>query len=463
MNTMPQNKKTLHRFLSAFTVALLILSILGSTFAQAQGRPNINIIRDTEIENTLKEWMAPLLEAAGMGPKSVNLILVQSPQLNAFVAGGSNIFIYTGLIEKTKGPGELIGVMAHELGHISGGHLIATRAALERASYEAILGTVIGLGAAILGGNGEVGQAIVYGSQGLAGQRFLAHSRVHESSADQAALRYMESASMNPTGLVEFFRTLENEELLPVSQQSEYFRTHPLTRNRIDALDERVAQSPHNQKTFPEHWIRQHERMKAKLMGFINPERVVWTNNDRDNSLPARYAKGIAAYRTNHFDEAITYINGLIENEPENPYFLELKGQMLVDFGKIKEALPYYKKAVSIAPDAGLIRIAFAHALIESNQGDETLTQAIKQLEQALQTERRSSRARRLLATAHGRLGHEVDAKINLAEEAVLQGRYDYARSQAQFAVEKSEQGSRQWLQAKDILIHLDTVDIPKN
>lgn len=456
---MPQIKIAIYQFLLPLCLILCMAS--NPLLVQAQGRPNINVIRDTEIENTLKEWMEPLLKAAKMGPDSVNIILVQSPQLNAFVAGGPNIFIYTGLIEKTKGPGELIGVMAHELGHISGGHIIATRSALERASYETILGTVLGLGAAILTGNSKAGQAVIMSSQGIAGQRFLSHSRIHESSADQAALKFMEISGINPTGLVEFFKTLENEELLPVSQQSEYFRTHPLTRNRIEALETHVKSSANNQKEFPDRWLRQHKRMKAKLMGFINPERVVWTYNDSDNSLPARYAKCIAAYRNNHVDEALEYIDELLQNEPDNPYFHELKGQMLVDFGRVNAALPSYKKAVDLDPDAGLIRIAYGHALIESNQGDDSLHQAIKELEKALKTERRSSRARRLLATAYGRLGYDAETKINLAEEALLQRRFPYARSQAKLALDKTEEGSRQWLQAKDILTHLDTIKAP--
>ena len=181
-----------------FLGTLFILFCATWSHAYAQSSPII--IRDTEIENPRETWLAPLLDAAGLGPNSDNLVVVQSPDVNAFVAGGANIFIYTGLIEKTETPEELIGVMAHELGHITGGHLIRSRDAYQRASYESILGTVLGIGAAVLSGNGGAANAIISGTQSVAARRFLAHSRINESSADQAALGFMENAGINPEG-----------------------------------------------------------------------------------------------------------------------------------------------------------------------------------------------------------------------------------------------------------------------
>ncbi len=400
--------------------------------------------------------MEPLLKAADIDKNGINLVLVQSPQINAFVAGGTNIFLYTGLIEKTEGPGELLGVLAHETGHIAGGHLIATRAAYERASYESILGMVLGIGAAIATGDGGAASTIALGTGSMAQRRFLAHSRVQESSADQGALRFFEGAGFDPTGLETFFGKLESEDLLPAQQQSEYMRTHPLTRDRIDAVRQKVKESPYKNKSFPAAWMEQHARMKAKMLAFISPGQIPWVYGDRDLSVPARYARAIAAYRNREVDKALQGINALLEAEPDNPYFLELKGQMLVEFGRVAEAVPFYRRAVDILPESGLIRMALGHALLESGGA---LQESIDNLERAQKDEPRSTRIYRLLATAYGRLGQEDMARVNLAEEAVLQRKIPYAKSQAESVLKTAPKGGRAWLQAKDIIVNLDTVD----
>ena len=412
------------------------------------------IIRDAEIEATLKEWTAPLASAAGISPSAINIILVQDPQINAFVAGGPNIFLYTGLIQKTKTPEELIGVIAHEMGHIQGGHLIAIQGAYERASFESILGAVIGIGAAVLSGQGDVGSAVIAGSQGIAAQRFLAFSRVHESAADQAALRLMEGAKIDPRALVSFMETLGAQELLPVSQQVEYVRTHPLTSNRIDAIEQKAQNAPHFDT--PPEWAEQHARMKAKLIGFINPQAVDWTYDVKDQSVPALYAKTIAAYRTNRVDQSLGMIDSLLAQEPNNPYFHELKGQMLVEFGRLDAGIASYTRAVELAPSSGLLRTALAHAIIE-NGGDSN--QAIKHLNRALKDDSRSPTIYRLLATAYGSQGNDTLARLNLAEEAVLKRNFSYAREQASYVAGHKNADNRAKLHARDILTYISHAD----
>ncbi|MGZ9108427.1 MAG: M48 family metalloprotease [Micavibrio sp.] len=449
--------------LRAGALAFVLILAVAAPLAFAQGAPTL--IRDTEIEAILKEWTAPLIAAAGMDPDSVNLIVVQDNEVNAFVAGGANIFLYTGLIEKTKNPGELIGVIAHELGHIRGGHLVRTREALENASYESILGAVLGIGAAILTGDSGAAAAVSMGAQSQAMRRFLAFSRVQESSADQSALDEFKHAQMNPQGFLTFMEQLESQELLPSSQQAEYVRSHPVTRDRIDAIRRGVEQSPHISKDFPPVWVDQHKRMQAKLTGFIAPGKVAWVYDDRDQSLPARYARTIAAYRQNHVDEALRMADDLLQSEPANPYFHEIKGQMLMDFGRLDPAEISLRKAVELKPDAALIRVLYAHVLIENsragqNKGD--VNEAISQLSRARQDETRSPRIHRLLATAYGYLGQEPEAQLHLAEEAVLQQRYSDAKRLAESASARLASGSRSWLRAQDILAYITTVDKDK-
>jgi len=441
-----------------FSLFLVIILALVPVRPYAQnGLPPI--IRDTEIENIFVEWAEPLLKASRVGENNVQIILVQSNQINAFVAGGANIFFYTGLIKKTENPDEIIGVLAHEMGHIAGGHLIGTQDALKRASYESILGTVLGIGAAIATGNGAAASAIIAGSQSFAGRRFLAHSRVNESSADQAAFSYITGAGMSPSGLASFFGKLQDQELLPSTQQSEYIRTHPITRNRIEAISALIAKSPLKDAQTPAHWIEQHARMKAKLIGFINPEQVSWAYEKSDQSIAARYARTIAAYRLNDIPTALRGIEALIQSEPDNPYFYELKGQMLVDFSRIEDGIPAYRHSVKILPEAPLLRIALAHALIESGSNQTRLGEAIIHLDRALIKEQRSSRVHRLLATAHGRLGHESLAKLHLAEEAVLQRRLPYAKVQAETALKGFRVGTPEWIKTKDVLTHIANLE----
>jgi len=349
--------------------------------------------------------------------------------------------------------------MAHEMGHIAGGHLVKMRGAAERASYEAILGAVLGLGAAMAGGGGEAANALILGSSSMAQRRLFTHSRVHEASADQAALNYMESAHLNPKGLSSFFGKLESEELLPASQQSEYMRTHPITRDRIESADTRIAKSSYTDKDFPPDWVEAHARMKAKLIGFINPAQVEWQYSDHDQSVAARYARAIAAYRLNDVERSLSLMDGLIKEEPQNPYFQELKGQILMETGRVPESLPYYRKAAEMLPGAPLIQVALAHALIESGNEPQNLREAIDHLKRAEKKESRSGRIHRLLATAYGRLGQEPMAKLELAEEAVLQREFKYARSQTEGALSQVKEGSPEWIKGQDILAQVERLE----
>ena len=452
-----------HHLNRGFLVFLLACSVMLSLIATAKpalAAGNPVIIRDTEIETMLKTWAEPVILASGLDPRAVNIILVQDSNINAFVAGGQNVFIYTGLITRSENASEIVGVIAHELGHIRGGHLIRTRGALESASYESLLGTILGIGAAVITGEGGLGAAISAGVSSTAANKFLAFSRVQESSADQAALDYMEKAKMNPQGLVTFMQKLEDQELLPASQQSEYMRTHPITRDRVSALEAGRSRSDFKDKAAPDAWKDDHDRMLAKLIGFITPEQVAWKYESRDKGIPAQYARAIAAYRQNRIDESLSLMDGLIAEEPQNAYFQELKGQMLVDYGRVEQALPYYKKSLDLLPSSSLIRTAYAHALIETAQNNEArLKEAIENLERAKIDERRSPRIQRLLATAHGRLGHEAEAQLYLAEEALLQNRNKDAKALAQRAVKGLPENSRPWIRAQDILNYVEQSD----
>ena len=442
-----------------FLRLVLILACFAGAFGFATHSVQAQtLIRDTEIESDMAQWLKPVFDAAGMSPDQVNIILVQGDEINAFVAGGANIFLYTGLLQKTENPGEVIGVVAHELGHVTGGHLIRGRERLEQASYESILGIILGAGAAIASGDGGALPAISSGASSIAQRRFLSYSRTFESSADQAALTFMETAQINPSGFESFLKKLEGQELRPSSQQSEYVRTHPLTRDRVETVNLRVQKSAYKNKSYPPEWTRQHKMMLAKLTGYITPEQVEWIYDASDSSRESLTARAIAAYRLNDIPRALKLSDQLMTLEPQNPYFQELRGQMLVDFGRVKESLPYYQKAINLKPNAALIRIALAHAQIETAKNDnKALLSALDNLKIALKDEPKSTRIHRLMATAYGRMGDEPRAKLHLAEEALLQGKSDYAKSQALLAKNALKTGTPDWIRASDILSFVDT------
>lgn len=414
---------TLFRF--HLFVALIFALWAAPTPVWAQRASGAILIRDAEIETTLKNWAEPVIRAAGLEPENVRIILVQSPDLNAFVAGGPNIFIYTGLLDKSENAGEVVGVIAHELGHIAGGHLVRAQDQMENASYEVMIGTILGLGAALVGGTSDAALAVTSGAMTLAQRNYLSFSRTQEASADQAAVRFMRTAQINPSGLVSFMEKLSGQELLPLSQQNEYVRTHPISRDRVDYLESALGGSDLRNKPFQADWADQHARMKAKLSGFITPEQVVWIYPDQKQTIPAQYARAIAAYRQNRVDEALVRVENLIKQEPKNGYFQELKGQMLFDFGRVALSVAAYERAVALQPDQPLIKLAYAQALIESPGANAVqLNRAISVLEQARLSETRNPRLFRQLGTAYGHLGRDGEAQAMLAEEAFLQGRY---------------------------------------
>lgn len=442
---------------SGLLATLIALLVCQPFVRPAQAADSRIIIRDTEIETDIRSWAEGVINAAGMSNDQVRIILVQNPDINAFVAGGANIFIYTGLIAKTENPGELVGVIAHELGHIAGGHLSRTSEVASNASFEAIVATILGIGAAFATGDGGAAAAGARIGQGLAMNKFLAYSRVQESSADQAGFRFLESAAVNPTGLVTFLEKLSSQELLPTSQQSAFAQTHPLSRDRIDAVQTKLNNSTLRTHPTPPGWDEEHRRIKAKLVAYVTPQQVTYLYPAKDQSIAAQYARTIAAYRTNKIDTALGGIDHLIGLEPKNPYFYELKGQMLFEFGRTGQSVASYEKALALAPTAGLIRTDLAKAMIESGgKNKTTLEAAIAHLKRAQQDEPRSSQVKRLLATAYGRLGQEPQARVYLAEEALLQGRTAEARSLAKSAIGVLPPGSPELQRARDVINSVD-------
>ncbi len=411
--------KALSRLLGAFCFVLITFSVHKPVQA-------ISFIRDTEIENTIRVYSAPIFEAAGLNIADIHIHLVNDPALNAFVAAGQRLFINTGLLMRAEHAGQVIGVIAHEAGHISGGHLVRLHESLRGSTAKTVLTTLFG---------------------GVAAN----YTRSMEQAADQAAASFLDEAGYSGRGLAEFLDTLSKQEALFTGSQDVYLRSHPLTRDRIKFMNDHVAKSKLSDKPLPANVQQAHDRMRAKLKGFINPpSRTLREYKADDPSFSARYARAIAYKGLHQIDKSLALIEGLIAEAPNDPFLYELKGDVLQDADRVAESIPPYKKALEILPWAALIRVNLAQSQLEAKDpalGDE----ALENLLEAVRYEPEIPLLWRLLATAYAREGDQANVMLALAEEAMLTGKQSEAHQRATRAEEMLPEGSASQRRAQDI------------
>ncbi len=434
----------------ALAMVMAVFFTLSAEPAAAQSRAP-GLIRDTEIENTIRVYTAPIFKAAGLDPTVVQIHLVNDQSLNAFVANGQRIFIHTGLLMRAEDPGEVIGVLAHETGHITGGHLARFGEGLADAQNANLIALLLGIPAAVLTGRGDVAAAALALGNQVGTRQFLSYTRANEQSADQAAVGFLDQAGISSRGMLEFMELLTREEKLYVENPNPYTRTHPLSRDRVDFIRNHLENSQLKNAELDPSYKVLHERMRAKLRGFILPPHQTYQlYPEDDKSVPARYARSIALMQESQTEEAVAAIDALIADFPDDPFFLELKGDILRDGARLEEAIDPYKAAIDILPWSALIRASLARTLIELNNPDYD-DEAEKQLREALRYEPWMSSAWRLLATVHGRRGDFGEASLAQAEEAINQGRKDAALGHAKRALDQLPNGSPGWLRAQDI------------
>ncbi len=415
----------------------------------AQAR-RVSFIRDAEIEDTIRLYGTPLFAVAGLDPSAVRVHLVKDPSLNAFVAGGQRIFINTGLLISSESANQVIGVMAHETGHITGGHLARTQDALRDASAQSIMAFVLGAAAAIAG-SGQAGSAIAAGGVQIAQRSFLKYSRVQESSADQAALSILAETGQSPRGMLQFFEKLGDQEALLTSSQDPYVRTHPLTRERIDTIRAAVARSPYGDAPERPEFVIRHQRMRAKLIGFLRGSAETFrTYPKTDNSLPSRYARSIANHRKRNTAKALELIQGLLAEYPDDAYFHEFHGQIHLESGNPDAAVAPYEKAVELAPNSVLLRIGLGQAQV-SVESDRHVAAAVDNMRKAVRLDPSNPSAWRWLGMAYGRQGDIAHASLATAERYFLIGKYGDAIGQAARAERTLKKGTPGWLRAQDL------------
>ena len=411
----------------------------------------ISMVRDAEIENTIRKFIQPLLLAAGLEPLSIRIHIVKDNTLNAFVAEGQQIFINTGLILKSENANQLIGVLAHEIGHISGGHLIKSTIARKNISATSLLGLLLG-GAAVIAGHPDAGAAAIQLGNNAGVRNYLKFSRTQESAADHSALRILEHTQQSARGLLQFMKILEDQELLSTRSQDPYLRTHPLNQNRISAIQQHTNNSEYTKKPTSTSNRIAYNRTKAKLFGFTqNLSRILRAYPESKSSIADIYARSIGYYRRPNIPKAIELINILIKKKPSDPYFHELKGQIFFENGKVDLALSSYQKSVNLMPNSSLLRAQLGRVQIAKNE-PEFLKKAIHNLLYATDIEPTRPNLWRQLAIAYGRLDKKGESSRALAEEAILLGRNNEAIKIAKRAKNHSKTGTPNWLRAEDII-----------
>jgi predicted Zn-dependent protease len=430
--------------------AVMITLAAGGVHAQAQG-----LIRDAEIEETLREWTDPILTVAGLQAADVQLFVIDDPSLNAFVANGQRIHIHTGLITAAETPGQIKAVIGHETCHIACGHSVSRQRAAGVAARPALVS--IGLGIlAIAAGEGGAGAALIGSAQQFAALNFFIHTRAEEAQADAAAVNYLSTLNESPAGLAEFFEKFRYQEVLSDSKQQPYFRAHPLAADRIRTARELTERSGKSAIPASGKSLLQFEMMKAKLIGFREtPTRVRRDYPATDLRAPARYARAISALRVSDVKVALGEVDALILAEPANPYFHELKGQILFESGRAAESVGSHTESLRLKPGQPLLLINLARSLnARGETGD--VKAAETALRDALVADPENAFAWTELAISLDKQDQRAEAQLATAEAAYWVGDIVRANGFARRAVGELKPGTTAYRRADDILLITD-------
>jgi predicted Zn-dependent protease len=416
------------------------------------------IARDAEAEALVLDYTRPIFKAAGIRTPDLKILLIDDPTFNAFVADNRRIFINTGTIITTESPNELIGILAHETAHLAHGDLAKLKQTIADVQSAALLASLLGLGAVVAGastgspGIAQAGSGVALGTAQVSQRSILAFMRAQESAADRAAVTYLESAGESPAGMVRAMKRLADDSLLFSRSANPYVLTHPLPQERLDSLQLMAKNSRYPTANDPPDFIKRHAMVRAKLIGFTWPaDRVNRRYPPSDTSLPARYARAISAYRSGSLPLASKLIDGLIATEPGNPYFYELKGQALLEGGKVKESIPPLRKAVALAPRPALIKALLGQALVSANT-PALADEAVKVLTGAIEADPDMPIAYQMLARAYAMKNDIPMAELVTAEGNFMSGNVKDAKEQAARAQAKLKPHSPAWLRADDIV-----------
>jgi predicted Zn-dependent protease len=444
--------------LTALTTAVALALAPMPALAQQKGPP---VIRDTESEQLLRDYTRPLLRAAGMEKQNIQMVIINESVFNAFVADGRRIFVNYGAMMQSETPNQIIGVLAHETGHLAGGHLSKLREHLAQAQTQMIIAMLLGAGAMVAGSRGgntgssglaNAGAAAIAAPQEMIKRTLLSYVRQQEENADRAGVKFLTATGQSARGMYETFKRFTNESLFAARGADPYLQSHPMPADRVAALEELARSSPYwDKKDDPSLQLR-HDMVRAKISAFMERQDTFYRRYPLSNdSLPARYGRAIATYRHGDLRSAVAQIDALIQLQPANPYFHELRGQALLEGGKPAEAIAPLRKAVQLSNNAPLIEMLLGQALVASDNKAYT-DEAIAILRAAVARETEAPLGYSQLAMAYGRKGDYAQADLASAQAAYLRGDNKTARDLASRAKTRFAIGTPGWVKADDIV-----------
>ena len=444
--------------LTALTTAVALT--LAPMVALAQENRGPPVLRDAETEQLLRDYTRPILRAAGMEKQNIQMVIINQGVFNAFVADGRRIFVNYGAILQSETPNQIIGVMAHETGHLAGGHLAKMREQMAQAQTQMIIAMLLGAGAIAAGassgggnsGLANAGAAMMSAPGEVIRRTLLSYVRQQEENADKAGVKFLTATGQSARGMHETFKRFTDESLFAARGADPYVQSHPMPAARVAALEELARSSPYwDKKDDPALQLR-HDMVRAKISAFMERQDTVYRRYPlSNNSLPARYAHAIATYRHGDLRSALTQIDALIQQQPSNPYFYEVRGQALLEGGKPLEAIAPLRKAVQLSNNAPLIEMLLGQALVAADNKAYT-DEAITILRAALARESEAPIGYMQLAMAYGRKGDYAQADLASAQAAYLRGDNKTARDLASRAKTRFAIGTPGWVKADDIV-----------
>jgi len=449
--------KTSHRLKRLLAIALfagMALSSAGSTADAQQRGQRVPLVRDAEIEALVKDYTAPIFKAAGLGNGAVDVYLVNDTRFNAFVTG-RRMFINTGAIRISESPNEIIGVIAHETGHITGGHQVRLRDRLDKANVIGILAMLAGAGAAVMGGEvgASAGPALAMGTQSTLLRDLLAYQRGEEAAADNTSIKLLNQTGQSGRGMLRTLERFQQDLLFSGSRIDPYRQSHPMPRDRIALLEEMARASPYFDKLDPPELQLRHDMARAKISAYTGPSGELQTLFPNDpQGAAARYGLAISIFLNGSSEKALPIIDGLIKEQPKNPYLQEMKGEILLRGGRPADAAKAFKAAMALdRHKSGLFRVRLGHALLETRDKGQ-IDAAIIEIKAGLSRDPSNSSGYGLLARAYAAKGEETLARAAAAEEAFYANKSKEAQRLAKMAQPKLKRGSPEWLRLQDII-----------
>src|SRR6266576_3769420 len=439
------------------TAVSLATAPMSALAQQAKGLP---VTRDTEAEQLLREYTRPILRSAGLEKQNIQIVIIKESVFNAFVADGRHIFVNYGAMMQSETPNQIIGVMAHETGHLAGGHLSKMREQMAQAQTQMIIAMLLGAGAMVAGarsgssngGLANAGAAAIAGPQEMIRRTLISYVRQQEENADRAGVKFLTATGQSAKGMYETFKRFTNESLFAAHGADPYVQSHPMPAERVAALEEIARSSPYWDKKDDAALQLRHDMVRAKISAFMERQDTVYRRYPLSNdSLPARYAHAIATYRHGDLRTALAQIDALIQVQPANPYFYELRGQALLEGGKPAEAIAPLRKAVQLSNNAPLIEMLLGQALVGTDNKAYT-EEAIAILRTAVARETEVPLGYSQLAMAYGRKGDYAQADLASAQAAYLRGDNKTARDLASRAKTRFAVGTPGWVKADDIV-----------